>query len=283
MGDNDELYKSKVVLKFDLKKANQFFPHILLVGLGIGTANFIMNGDLNWIQWTIQSLSTSLLIGYTLVVIGLNKSWLKFKIRPIWKLYVFVFLAFVLVGVFAIEVEHIIRSLVFHSEQYQPFSGKKMYLFNGIISLVLGLAFFQNQSSDKLKDQKNLQNQKDQAKVTFQSGDPVSSIPVKQGENILLIPIQDIVYFEAYDNYSFVYDLNAEKRLCDYSLLFLEKRLDERFSRVHRKYIVNARFIKQIRPHLNGRYLIEFSSKGLLPITSSKSYSMTIRKLIKIE
>lgn len=283
MGDKDELYKTMADLKFDLKKANRFFPHIILVGLGIGTANFIMSGDLNWIQWTIQSLSTSFLIGYTLVVIGLNKSWLKFKIKPIWKLYVFVFATFVLVGVFATEVEHIIRSLVFHSEQYQPFSAGKMYLFNGIISLVLGLAFFQNQSSDKVKSQEDLQNQKGQAKVTLQSGDPVSNIPVKQGENFFLTPIQDVVYFEAYDNYSFVYDLKGEKRLCDYSLLFLEKRLGKKFSRVHRKYIVNARHIKQIKPHLNGRYLILFGINGLSPITSSKSYSATIRKLIKIE
>ena len=272
-----------IVLQFDLKKANRFFPYIILVGLGIGTANFIMNGDLNWIQWTIQSLSTSFLIGYTLVVIGLNKSWLKFKIKPIWKLYAFVFLVFIFAGVFATEIEHIIRSLVFHSEQYQPFSVGKMYLFNGVISLVLGMVFFQNQSFNKVKDQENVQNQKGQEKVDFQSDDPISNIPVKQGENILLTPIRDILYFEAYDNYSFVYDLKGEKKLCDYSLLFLEKRLDKKFSRVHRKYIVNTRHIKQIKPHLNGRYLILFGIDGLPPITSSKSYSSTIRKLIKIE
>ena len=271
------------VSKFDLKRANRFFPHIILVGLGIGTANFIMNGDLNWIQWAIQSLLTSVLIGYTLVVVGLNKSWLKSKVKPNWKLYVFTFLIFVLAGIFATEAEHIIRSLVFHSEQYQAFSMGKMYLINGVISLVLGLVFFQSQGSDKIKDQKNVQNQKDQAKVAFPSREPISNIPIKQGENIFFTPIQDVVYFEAYDNYSFVYDFKGEKRLCDYSLLFLEKRLGKNFSRVHRKYIVNAKRIKQIKPHLNGRYLILFDINDLSPITSSKSYSTTIRKLIKIE
>ncbi len=114
------------------------------------------------------------------------------------------------------------------------------------------------------------------------AADAITSIPVKQGENILLIPIQDIVYFEAFDNYSFVHTLTGEKKLCDYSLIFLEKRLSNNFSRMHRKYIVNKNHIKQIKPHVNSRYLIVFNT-GLDPIISSKGYATLIRKLIKIE
>ncbi|PIB28501.1 LytR/AlgR family response regulator transcription factor [Maribacter sp. 4G9] len=262
--------------KFELKKANRFLPYIVLVGLGIGTANFIMNGDLNWIQWAIQSLFTSFLIGYTTVLVAVNKPWLKININPVWKLYIVLLSIFLIIGFFATEVEHVIRSLIFKSEPYQPFSAGKMYLFNGVISAVLGFSIFHNnhliQSSNTKSIEKNLK-----------SSDISSSIPVKQGDNILLIPIQEIVYFEAYDNYSFVYDLNGKKRLCDYSLLFLERRLEKKFSRIHRKYLVNENHIKQIKPYINGRYIIEFSIKGLSSITSSKSYSNTIRRIIKIE
>ncbi len=261
--------------QFDFKRANRFFPHIILVGLGIGTANYILNADLNWIQWSIQSLSTSFLIGYTLVVIGLNKSWFQLHIKPKWKLYFMLFLVFLLVGAVATEIEHMIRSLVFDNQQYHPFTSGKMYLFNGIISLILGFSFFQINDTSKEKVKAG--------EVPSDTTDPITKVPVRQGENIFLIPIQEIVYFEAYDNYSFVYDLKGEKKLCDYSLLFFEKRLGEKFSRVHRKYIVNASHIKQIKPHLNGRFLILFGAKGLEPITSSKSYSNVIRKLIKIE
>ncbi|PCJ94020.1 MAG: hypothetical protein COA50_12725 [Flavobacteriaceae bacterium] len=289
MRGKHKLYNKRIALKFGFKKANRFLPHIILVGLGIGTANLVIDGGLNWIQWVIQSLSTSLLIGYTTVLIGSNKPWFKVCLKPIWKLYVLIFLVFLFVGVFATEMEHIIRSLVFRSEPYLPFTAGKMYLFNGIISLFLGFSFFQNSYLSKIRNSNSiyntteLQNQEQNTKESLKPSDFATSIPVKQGENILLIPIRDIVYFEAYDNYSFVYDLKAQKRLCDYSLLFLEKRLDEKFSRVHRKYIVNARHIKLIKPHLNSRYLIEFSQKELLPITSSKSYSKVIRKLIKME
>ena len=97
------------------------------------------------------------------------------------------------------------------------------------------------------------------------------------------IPDDEIVYFEAFDNYAFLYNARGEKKLCDYSLLFLEQRLDNTFARIHRKYIVNTNYIKEIRPHLNGRYLILFTTEALDAITSSKSYAAAIRRLIKIE
>jgi hypothetical protein len=278
-----------ITTQFELKKANRFLPYILLVGVGIGTANFIMNGGLNWIQWVIQSLFTSFLIGYTTVLAASNKSWLKLKITSSWKLYILLCILFMLIGVLATEVEHLLRSLIFKSESFRPFSAGKMYLFNGVISLVLGFSLFQNNSLFQIVKNNTVEKKmKSSSKKSFdqnisKSLDITTSIPVRQGENILLIPTQEIVYFEAYDNYSFVYDLNGIKRLCDYSLLFLEKRLEDNFSRIHRKYLINEAQIKQIKPHINGRYIIEFSIKGLSSITSSKSYSSTIRRLIKIE
>ena len=285
MEDKRKLYRKRIAAKFAFNKANRFLPYIVFVGLGIGTANLITNAGLNWIQWVIQSLSTSLLIGYTTVLIGSNKPWFKVYLKPIWKLYVLIFLVFLLVGVLATEIEHIIRSLIFGSELYLPFTAGKMYLFNGIISLFLGFIFFQNSYLSKNRNSNSIDKttESQNPKESLKTPGIATSIPVKQGENILLIPMREIVYFEAFDNYSFVYDSKAQKKLCDYSLLFLEKRLDEKFSRVHRKYIVNAEHIKQIKPHLNSRYLIEFSQKELLPITSSKSYSKVIRKLIKME
>lgn len=278
-----------VVTQFEFKEANRFLPFIVLIGLGIGTANFIMNGGLNLIQWAIQSLSTSFLIGYTTVLVASNKNWFKFRIKPSWKLYLLLSIGFIFVGVIATEVEHIIRSLIYRSEPFQPFSAGKMYLFNGVISSVLGFSLFQNNhlvhGSRSKSIENNLELQPDvSSDIKYpKSRDITSSIPVRQGDNILLIPTQEIVYFEAYDNYSFVYDLQGQKRLCDYSLLFLEERLENIFSRIHRKYLVNENHIKQIKPHINGRYIIEFSLKGLSPITSSKTYSKTIKRLIKIK
>ena len=277
------------VTQFEFKNANRFLAHIVLIGLGIGTANYTMNSNLNWIQCAILSLSTSFLIGYTTILIASNKSWLNSKINPNWKIYVLLSVVFLLAGIMATEIEHIIRSLIFNSEPFLLLSSGKMYLFNGVISSVLGFRLYQNNHLIQGSKIKSLDNKSELGSEVpsnsekSKSPDISLSIPVRQGDNIQLIPTQDIVYFEAYDNYSFLYDVKGQKRLCDYSLLFLEKRLDHIFSRIHRKYLVNKNHIKQIKPHINGRYVIEFSLKGLPAITSSKTYSSTIRRLIKIE
>lgn len=271
---------------FYFKEANHFIPYIAVIGIGIGTANYLLNGDLNWIQWVIQSLSTSFIIGYSLVLIVLNKPWFLFHLKTNLKLYIFLTCTFFISGVLATEMEHTIRSLIFQNQQFQPFTGGKMYLFNGIIALILGYSFFQN----KLLKTKNIRSEQNQYHSDIQNNETnvgsttnsISKIPVKQGDNIVLIPIENVFYFEAYDNYSFVYNNTGEKRLCDYSLIFLESRLNENFARVHRKYIVNKSHIKQITPHLNGRYIIMFDSPKINSITSSKGYLATIKGLIKI-
>lgn len=270
---------------FNFKKGLKFLPQILLVGIGIGSANFVMHGENNWLQWTIQAMSTSLIIGYVLVVLGANRSWLESNLKPSWKRYAIVALFFVLAALVATETEQIIRSSVFSGGDYKPLSAGKMYLYNSIISLVLGFSFFQFDVSKKTSG-----SEASEQDIPLPEGndpevaanDPIRKIPIKQGENIHFIDLDQVVYFEAHDNYSFVHTTGGQRKLCDYSLRFLESRLSEGFSRVHRKYIVNQYHITQIRPHLNGRYQIAFPNP-VAPITSSKSYTANIRKLIKIE
>lgn len=261
---------------FDIKKAAKYLPQIILIGVGIGTANYFINGDLNWIQWAILSTVTSLIIGYLLVSLSANRSWLEARITHKALLFLMVGIAFFIIGVIALEVEILIRMLVLQTGEYKPFSAGNMYLFNGIISLVLGLSFFLNRSLFPSTEAEA------STEVNAQAESMIRQVPVKRGDNIFLIPVEEIVCFEAYDNYAYVYDLEGGKRLCDYSLLFLEKRLDDQFSRVHRKYIVNTSHIQQIKPHLNGRFLLVLAGKNIPEIISSKGYSPVIRQLIKL-
>jgi len=276
-------------VEFSLKRANRYLPYILLIGVGIGTANYVMNGNLNWIQWVLQALSTNFLIGYALVTIAANRSWLKSHISPSWKLYLTLVLAYLLIGVLATEVEQVIRMSIFTVEEYQFFSAGKMYLFNGIISLVLGFSFFQNkhffpeETSDFKQKQSDSPPQEIESEQDLEPVTILKKLPIKQGNVIHLVPIQDIVYLEAFDNYSFAFDSSGEKKLCDYSLLFLQDRLGENFLRIHRKYIVNINYIKQVKAQANARYLILFEDPKLPTIMSSKTYAATIRELIRIK
>lgn len=275
-------------MKFDQllsKKVNRYLPHIFLIAISIGTANYFIHGLFNWFQWIILSVSTCFLIGYSLLSIAAHKSSLQQYFQDQWKLYVSLILGFFLIGFFASEVENIIKNLVFSHEAYRAFAAGSTYLTNGIISMALGLSFFLNNQLFPLeaKEEVRLHPLSSEQEARMEEGYPIAKIPVRQGESILLISVEDIVYFEAFDNYSFVFDLKGNKMLCDYSLLFLEKRLGKEFMRIHRKFIVNTVHIKQIKPHLNSRYVILFDRPELKAITSSKSYSSTIRSLIKIE
>lgn len=276
-------------MSIDFKKANRFLPHILLIGLGIGTANYIMNSQMNWVQWVILSLTTSLLIGYTLVVVAANKSEINSYFKASWQRYLLLFILFFLTGAFASEIECIVRSVVFSGNSYEPFTGGRIYIFNGIIAVVLGFSFLQNGALLKEK-QIGAEPEVEPSEIRSSAKEEledeaivITKIPVKQGESIYLIPIEQVVYFEAFDNYAFLFNREGEKKLCDYSLAFLEQRLSGKFVRIHRKYIINTDHIKEIKPHLNGRYIIFFSTHALESITSSKSYTASIRKLIKID
>lgn len=274
--------------QFDLIAAKQYLPHIILIGLGLGTANYFMNTQLNWLQSCVIAVINSMIIGYTTSTIALNRSWWKNRMQTPWQLAGVIGMIFMLSGFFSIEIEHSIRSLVFQTEPWEFFSSGKMYLFNGIIALVLGYSFFYNNnivakgSKSLTSENANVQLDQEISEDSQTVNSTISNVPVKQGEKILLVPINEVVYFEAFDNYAFVYAVNGNKKLCDYSLSFLEKRLEENFKRVHRKYLINTSFVQQITPHLNGRYIIEFNTKSIGSITSSKTYSKTVRSLIKI-
>jgi len=143
---------------------------------------------------------------------------------------------------------------------------------------VLGFSFFLNDRLFQVK-QENVEDAKIEPSEPVEEGskEVITTIPVKQGEHIQLINVADIVYFEAFDNYSYLHHKSGKRMLCDYPLVFLEKRLGKDFLRIHRKYIVHAVHIQQIIPHLNGRYLIKFDHPKLADITSSKGYLKTMK------
>ncbi len=260
--------------RFHLTKAKKFLPVIVFIGIGIGAANYFLNSSLNLSQSIIVGVATSLVIGYSTVTIASNKDWFYRQLKTPWKIYSCITLLFFFIGGLSTELEHTILSFLFSKEDFQFFSAPKMNLFNGIITFILGHTFFQNHATfPKTNKPKNEQD----APSTF------TKVPVKEGNSIRLIHIDDIAYFEAFDNYSHVYNLKREKRLCDYSLAFLQTRLGSNFMRIHRKYIVNKDQIKQIQSHTNSRYKIYFEIEHQSPIVSSKSYAAEIKELTKLK
>ena len=110
----------------------------------------------------------------------------------------------------------------------------------------------------------------------------VDNIPVKKGQRVELIPVQQIQLVEANDKFSFVYNIQGDKILCDYPLGYLTEKLPPDFIRVHRKYIVNVKHLQHIESYGNGKYVLSFTYGGLPSVISSQSYHEDIKALIKI-
>ena len=80
---------------------------------------------------------------------------------------------------------------------------------------------------------------------------PLSRILIRYGTEVFIIPVNDIIYFEAQDDYVKVYTYAQGKSYLKYERMsHLEKMLDSQyFCRIHRSYIININFLKKIEPY----------------------------------
>lgn len=73
-------------------------------------------------------------------------------------------------------------------------------------------------------------------------------IVVREGGNIRIIPVNDVTYLEAYDDYVKIYT-GKEMFLKKKTLSFYEKNLDpEQFVRIHRSYIIRLSQLTRVEP-----------------------------------
>ncbi|PIE87023.1 MAG: DNA-binding response regulator [Bacteroidetes bacterium] len=94
-------------------------------------------------------------------------------------------------------------------------------------------------------------------------------IVIKDGSSIKIIPIQDLIYLEAYDDYVKVH--TAEKKyLKKKTLTYYEKTLDkQQFVRIHRSYIINLLELTGIEPFEKNSYRAILKNGERIPISRS--------------
>lgn len=269
--------------RFSFQESNKRIPAILLIGIALGIANYSLGVWPNLGQSLIQQIVISFVIGYSLVFISYNhSSWFRPSVSKYRKHALLLFL-FCLLGIIGTESQDMVRKFLFQEGSYTPFSMERgVYVFNAILSVILGIVFLKLALIKETKE--DLKEESEEVLVPEENiqEDPLLTIPIKKGEVTTLHSSDEVIYFEAYDNYSFLHDLSGNKYLCNYSLAFLEKRLSDNFLRVHRKYLLNKAHIYQIKPHLKGRYVIVFKDKAQKSITSSSSYTDIIKSLTRL-
>jgi two-component system, LytTR family, response regulator len=94
-------------------------------------------------------------------------------------------------------------------------------------------------------------------------------IVVKEGGNIRIIPVNEITYIEAFDDYVKIYTAK-EMFLKKKTLSFYESTLDpSEFTRVHRSYIISLAYLTRIEPMEKETHLALLKTGAKIPLSKS--------------
>ncbi|HSC52305.1 MAG TPA: LytTR family transcriptional regulator DNA-binding domain-containing protein [Phnomibacter sp.] len=94
-------------------------------------------------------------------------------------------------------------------------------------------------------------------------------IVVKQGSNIKIIPMHDVVYFEAADDYVKIHTAEGNF-LKNKTMAFFEGMLNQQqFVRVHRSYLLAVKHITRIDPYEKENYLALLRNGAKVPVSKT--------------
>lgn len=98
---------------------------------------------------------------------------------------------------------------------------------------------------------------------------PVNRVVVRKGNAINLIPVEQIRYVEAQDDYVMIHHVNG-KALKQQTMKFYEENLPKAdFVRIHRSYIVKVEEINKIEPYGKDNHVAVLRSGDKLPVSRS--------------
>ena len=94
-------------------------------------------------------------------------------------------------------------------------------------------------------------------------------IAVKSRHKVSVIPIEEVVYLEAEGDYVMIYTQDG-RHLKEKTMKYFETHLDpEQFIRIHRSYIVNAKFIDRIEYYDKESYAVLTKTGAKLKASTS--------------
>lgn len=109
----------------------------------------------------------------------------------------------------------------------------------------------------------------------------VSSIPIKIGDRVIFLRLDEVSYLQADEKYVSVVTKHAKSYILDSSLKKLEEKLPADFIRVHKSYLINKKLLKEIRKHFDSRFVLIMDDYTQSNITSGRSYFQAIKALLE--
>ncbi|HEX7158812.1 MAG TPA: LytTR family DNA-binding domain-containing protein [Edaphobacter sp.] len=122
----------------------------------------------------------------------------------------------------------------------------------------------------------HIKNLRQNPQAAKENGSPYTSrIVFKSKGRILFLPVTEICWIGAEENYVRICT-PTESHLLRETMTHLEEKLDPNvFLRVHRSSIVNLQFVKEVRPESDGDYGVVLRNGQKIPM--SRSYRARIR------
>ena len=109
-----------------------------------------------------------------------------------------------------------------------------------------------------------------------------TAIPVKLGDRMLLVRLEDIIYFSAEEKYVTIHIRDGKTYLSDLTLKSLEEKLAGKFLRIQRSLLINLNRIKEIRKHFGSRFVIKMDDFSQTKLTSGRNYNEQIKNVMEI-
>ena len=111
------------------------------------------------------------------------------------------------------------------------------------------------------------------------ASNPLKRLQIKTGDKIFLVDIDDVVYFEAKEKYTFLHTVDHD-HIVDFTLAELEAKLDKTiFFRIHRSHIVHVKYIRELVKWFGGKYKLRLKDKNGTELIVSRGYVDQIRSL----
>lgn len=102
-------------------------------------------------------------------------------------------------------------------------------------------------------------------------------IPVQKDGRTVLVQGESIVYAAASRGYSSL-KLADERVLVSFSLNELERRLHGHFCRVHRSYLVNLRYVRELAPDFRGTLVLVMNDRQRSRVEVSRRHARELRR-----
>ena len=108
----------------------------------------------------------------------------------------------------------------------------------------------------------------------------IEKLPINMEGKMILVPYNQIVFVEAYEDYSFVHT-SQEKFLTSYRLKNLEERLSRHgFFRVHRKYLVNLEMVNEIVSLPGSNFLLRTAGRKKIELPISRRRISELKQIL---